>query len=364
MRFFLRILCLSFLPALPASAASAWTVHPLDTDFDLNGVVWTGSQLVAVGGSFSGENVVYTSKDGAAWDRRPVAGTTQDGLNAVCWTGTQLVAVGPNGNVLTSPDGIGWTQRLNSWPEAWVGVAWTGSLLIAVTGLGTILTSPDGIDWTIRLGGDAGPRTYFNSVAWAHGQAVALGGTGWKVADGSVHTSPDGMTWTKHTLERAPGLRSAAWTGKQWTAVGGIFDGNGDKVVSRLGATSSDGNAWTVASDSAEEILESVAWAGSGLVAVGWDGVRMFSADGAAWTRTAADTLPRLQAVAWTGSLAVAVGWGSTIVTMPMEPAVSIAPPARSLPAPRSGRTGLYTPSGRRIPEAGARVSNALIIAR
>src|SRR4051812_13143687 len=143
MRTFLRFFCLSLLslsawPACPAAAAAAeaatWTVHPLDGDFDLNGVVWTGSQLVVVGGAYSAENIVYTSSDGSVWTRRIISGTTQDGLNAVCWTGKQLVAVGPEGNVLTSPDGIAWTQRPNAWTEEWVGVAWTGSLVIAVTG--------------------------------------------------------------------------------------------------------------------------------------------------------------------------------------------------------------------------------------
>lgn len=32
-------------------------------------------------------------------------------LHSVVWTGSQLVAVGWNGTILTSPDGITWTQQ-------------------------------------------------------------------------------------------------------------------------------------------------------------------------------------------------------------------------------------------------------------
>ncbi len=317
----------SFLPLLSALTVSVaagpeavWTDHSPGTDFDLNGVAWTGSFWVAVGGSFSSENVVYTSPDGAAWQKRTDSSLTGEGLNAVCWTGRQLVAVGPGGNVVTSPDGITWTQRPNAWPEEWVGVAWTGNLLVAVTGVGTILTSPDGSDWTLRAGGDGGPRAHFNGVAWSGSLAVAVGGTGDGKADGEIFTSPDGVVWTQRKAEGAPGLRAVAWTGSKWVAVGGIFDANGDKKPSRLSAVSIDGTVWTSALDSASEILQSVAWTGSGLVAVGWDGARMASVDGLVWTHPAADTLPRLQSVAFAGNRLVAVGWGSTIVTSPVDP--------------------------------------------
>ena len=240
----LAALLLAF--AWPAAAVPVWTDHSPSSDFDLSGVVWTGGQLVAVGGGFSSENVIYTSPDGGTWIKQAVGGDQQEGLNAVCWTGTQLVAVGPQGNVLTSPDGIAWTRRPNLWPEEWVGVAWTGNLLIAVTGVGTILTSPDGIDWTLRMGGDAGARAHFNGLAWSGTLAVAAGGTGYAKADGEIYTSPDGLAWTERKLAGAPGLQSVAWTGSKWVAVGGIFAANGDKTPSRLSAISLDGYAWTL----------------------------------------------------------------------------------------------------------------------
>lgn len=338
---------------VPASAAQAWIIHPLGTDFDLNGVVWTGSRLVAVGGAYSGENVVYTSPDGDTWTRRPIANTTDDGLNAVCWTGSQLVAVGPEGNVLTSPDGIAWTQRPNAVAESWVGVAWLGGKLAAVTGVGRVLTSADGITWETRFGGTGGAHADFNSIAWNGSLAVATAGSGYQVSDGEVYTSPDGIAWTRRAAAKAPGLHAAAWTGSFWAAVGGVFDATGDKTGSLLGATSPDGLAWTADPDSGEEILESVAWAGNRLLAVGWDGARLASADGSHWTRMAADTLPRLQSVIWTGTQAVAVGWSSTIVTLPPEP-VSLGARTPSVRRdPEEGPGAAYGASGRRLPAAG-----------
>jgi len=78
------------------------------------------------------------------------SGTTNP-LAGVVWSGTQFVAVG-NPGILTSPDGITWTAQAAGSAYSLYGVAWSGTLFAAVGTLGTIVTSPDGITWTLREG--------------------------------------------------------------------------------------------------------------------------------------------------------------------------------------------------------------------
>jgi len=61
--------------------------------------------------------------------------------------------VGFFGTILTSPDGITWTERTSG---TWVylrGVTYASSAFVTVGKSGTILTSPDGTTWTSRTSG-------------------------------------------------------------------------------------------------------------------------------------------------------------------------------------------------------------------
>ena len=66
----------------------------------------------------------------------------------------ELLPYGFN-NVMTSPDGINWTNRTAPIDNGWHGITWAPELglLVAVAGTGTgnrVMTSPDGINWTTR----------------------------------------------------------------------------------------------------------------------------------------------------------------------------------------------------------------------
>jgi hypothetical protein len=52
------------------------------------------------------------------------------------------VAVGWNGAILTSPDGVTWTQRDSGTSNNLSGVAYGNGTFVAVGWHGTILTSP------------------------------------------------------------------------------------------------------------------------------------------------------------------------------------------------------------------------------
>jgi hypothetical protein len=142
-------------------------------------------------------------------------------LHKVIWAGSQFVAVGTErvsttagpveyGLILTSSDGVSWTQRARDslpagytggYPPAMADVAWSGTMLVAV---GTApssqspaaWTSPDGITWTFRPISTG--YTMLRSVTWGRGYFVA-GGLGF-----GSYRSPDGVTWQEGTTPVSP----------------------------------------------------------------------------------------------------------------------------------------------------------------
>ncbi len=303
------------------TCAGAWSeVNPVPTGGPLSGVVWAGTQFVAVGGG----GTVLTSPDGAVWTAHKVPSlgsgrnmvwtgrqivtpgpfmSSADAVHwtasncsgtAVAWTGRLLVVVGGGGQIATSPDGVGWTPRYSG-TNAWLsGVAWTGDHLVAVSSDG-VLSSPDGQIWRkISSASVEGP------VIWAGTRLVAAG------RSGQMATSPDGVSWSFPSVGTMNGIGALTWTGTQIVAVGG----QGTVL------TSPDGATWTFGYSGARVYLGSVAWSGSQLVAVGGDAAAaiLTSPDGAAWTSRVTGTTSDLTRVRWGGNRLLALA-GSAVLT-------------------------------------------------
>jgi len=87
-----------------------------------------------------------------------------------------FVAVGDVGTILTSPDGVTWTERSSGMDDYLTAIAYGEGTFVAAGLFGTILTSPDGVTWTQRF-----PGTTAGLTAIAHGNnsfvAVGSGGT-------------------------------------------------------------------------------------------------------------------------------------------------------------------------------------------
>ena len=66
----------------------------------------------------------------------------------VSTTNGLFVTVGNVGSILTSSDGISWTERTSGTTKNLYGVTYGGGLLVAVGDNGTILTSSSGTSWT------------------------------------------------------------------------------------------------------------------------------------------------------------------------------------------------------------------------
>ncbi len=226
-----------------------------------SGVIWSGTQFVAVGGN-SGGGSVLTSPDGITWTSR-TAGTSS-GLQGVTWSGTQFVAVGANGTILTSPDAITWTSRVSGTMNLLYGVAWSGAEFVAVGFYGTILTSLDGITWTSRFS-NSSMNDVLQAVVWSGTQYVVAG------RGGVILTSPDGITWTPRSsaIGTIGYVNSIIWSGAQFVVVGTY---TASCCIGEI-LTSPDGITWTSHTSGTSDSLLGVAWSGTQYVAVGGDEV-------------------------------------------------------------------------------------------
>lgn len=279
----------SYIPitvtGMPVTARVSGTTNAL------RGVVWSGSQFVAVGEGAT----ILTSADGATWIKRDSGATTGPTFLAVVWSGTEYVLGGFS--ILTSPDEVVWTLRSSLHA---FGIAWSGSNFVAVGDAGSIATSPDGIAWTQRV---SGTQDDLHGVTWSGSQFVAVG------VAGAILTSPDGVTWTSRGNGGGLNLSGVTWSGTQFVAVGDVI------------LTSPDGIVWTPQTSNASS-LGSVVWSGSQYLAVGSSGVNaagmQSSPDGVNWkAEAAAGSQYPLYGVAWSGTSFVAVGANGTILTSP-----------------------------------------------
>jgi hypothetical protein len=294
------VLISSIVTGLFAQTNWTWR-YPLPQGHHLQSIVWTGTQLVAVGDY----GTIMTSTDAVAWTLRN-SGTTRD-LRSVAWSSSMLAVVGYSNKVLTSTDGITWTSRTFSYDyDSTVllcSVKWTGSQFVAVGGLnkgiqgefGYDAYSTDGITW---YGGQLTSVGAMYSVAKGD-SIVAVG------RDGIIRTSTNLSAWTTRVAGSGNSLKSVIWTGTQFVAVG---EGNG--------CSSPNGVTWSgFGPNMSSNYYYSIIWTGSQYVAVGTS--TSTSPDGTTWTDHASGTKQYLRSVAWTGTQLVAVGDFGTILTSP-----------------------------------------------
>ena len=168
-------------------------------------IVWSitsngGTTYVAVGDN----GLVYYSLTGYNnWTVATIPGSaTAINFGEVVWNGSIFVAVGgvystSTMYIMSSTDGITWTQRLNNTGTYSIlyGVAWNGSSFLAVGAGFTTARSNDGITWTPN--NISGGSTYgINSVTWSQGFSrwIVVGRVSSNLS--VVFTSPDALNFT------------------------------------------------------------------------------------------------------------------------------------------------------------------------
>jgi len=137
-----------------------------------------------------GPQVLATSLDGGAtW---VAIKTTLENYSAAASGNGVFVAVGGH---TTSWDGVDWTvaksQQVGGVTKVLYAVAFGGrrqsGVFVAVGFNGTIKTTSDGVSWTTVT---SGTNVTLQAIAYGKRKFVAVAGS-------SIHTSPDGVTWTK-----------------------------------------------------------------------------------------------------------------------------------------------------------------------
>jgi len=284
--------------------AVAWTLQSSGEFDHLSGIVWSGSQFVAVG-----QERILTSPDAVSWTPHdqgtPPPWTNSASLFAIASNDNLFVAVGALGAVITSPDGVTWTPGTSDSTEYLLSIAWDGSQFVAVGWAGTVLTSPDGLSWTAQDAGTTATAR-FQDIVWNGGQFAAVGfdiGNG----DTLVMTSPDAVTWTNQAIA-APVwtvLNGVTWDGSQFviTGSGRIF-------------TSPDGITWARQADGVPETenYQDIIWTGSQFVVTTNKTIVLTSPDAVTWTSQNAVS-GNFVGIAWDGSQIVVVGFYGTILT-------------------------------------------------
>jgi hypothetical protein len=257
-----------------------WTLQASGVSHTLRSIASSTSRLVAVGDSAAGEPIVISSIDGTTWSVQYRGGACQADscatpsmLSKVIWTGLQFIAVGQErigteyALILTSPDGLNWTQHSAQaiglgepqvGPESGMtSVAWSGNLLVAVgiagDGYPAAWSSTDAEVWTRRVvPGNAGYN--LRDVTWGNGRFVAVG---WGGAP-SVFTSSDGINWQGNSSDSPLPAMNAVTIGlNNYVAVSNTFR-----------EVSADGLTWTLlpSPDCGNDVL--------------WDGLRYVSVGG------------------------------------------------------------------------------------
>ncbi len=273
------------------------------TGTSLRGITFGNGICVAVGDS----GAILTSADGVTWTNQSVA--TASFLRGVAYANGAFVAVGnevnfdtqcncypPHGIILGSMDGVSWHDRFRAASNTLDGITYGNGLFVAVGG-GIILTSPDGVDWT--------PQTSAISLG-----GVAYGGSLFVAVGSGIMTSDDGITWTNRNLAV---FASAVAYGN------GLFAAAGGTGHNGLIATSSDGADWRILQFGGADYFLGVTYGNGTFVAVGYDdnpniGAIFTSQDGTNWMSRDSGTTSFLYAIAYGNGRFVAVGDGGAVV--------------------------------------------------
>ena len=190
-----------------------WTVRMTEkSGITLYGVASSGTTIVAAGSEYNSRTVeIYTSNDGINWWNtytEPLAGT----INSVRWLGNEFVAVGGYPLILhSSVTGANWIKQtfpgVNGTDEL-TDIAWNGSKYVAI-GYGITAVSANLSIWAA-----SGTNWGAAGITWSGNRFVTAGLDGFKV-------STNGVEWSTSCSSIFP-LRSIAWSGAQYVAVGFI----------------------------------------------------------------------------------------------------------------------------------------------
>jgi photosystem II stability/assembly factor-like uncharacterized protein len=238
-----------------------WTKRLGDLPYPLNDVIWDGQGFIAVGDI----GFVLTSDDGITWSEQKIE--SEFDLNALASWGPEIIAVGGDGIVLRSTDhGVTWAVKHSAEDTRLAAVAVTASQIVVggmdqTTGAAVILVSDDhGDTWT-----DTGPWPadgYFpTDFVYHDGRYVGATDVFSPGGDARVLVSNDGKVWNEIILrDEVAASYAILHDGQQFVAAGShsaVF-------------TSPDGYNWVEHVTPVQDVTYvSAAWNGSELLIAG-----------------------------------------------------------------------------------------------
>ena len=207
-----------------------------NSNVTVNSISYVNNLFVAGGGS----TAILISQDGINWTSANTSGARSPNVYQTIYENNLFVAVADFG-ILTSPDGTNWSSRSFSNVSLRSISYGNGQFVVVGGGInanygGTILMSQDATNWTEL--DDLTPYAGFNGTAFGNGEFVVVAG------DGTVFTSPDGVTWP---LPSGPGIDTSDPYSSGSLGVNGLVYGDGQFVASGIGTcwNSTDGRSWT-----------------------------------------------------------------------------------------------------------------------
>ena len=239
-----------------------WTLQTVSNiNLNINSVTYSPdlNLLVAVGDGSSTTPCVMTSNDGITWTNR----TGISALNwiKVTWGNGLFVAIAQNATtsntIMTSSNGILWTNRSVPVAGEWWNVKWINELNIFLA-IGTsgarLMTSPNGIDWTIRI---AAEENNWKDFAWSPTLNLLVAVANSVVSNGSpIMTSSDGIIWTSQTAP-VTNLYSVIWAHELNLFVAMSFNNNPSSYL-----YSNNGKNWQIGFTLINQNFYSIAWSG------------------------------------------------------------------------------------------------------
>lgn len=129
------------------------------------------------------------------------------------------------------------------------------NLYVAAGDQGSIVSSPDGVTWTTRT---SGTTVTLHDIAHGNGRYVAVG------QGGKILASDDGVVWTSASSPSSRDLFAVAYHGDRFFAVGGDYSAGAETLESL------DGTTWTRPELTQPlHVLGDLATDGTSLVAIG-----------------------------------------------------------------------------------------------
>jgi hypothetical protein len=263
-----------------------------------------------VRGGVIAEANAATPPDGWKWMSLAAAPTDSTGLDR------GFLVTGDHTTALGSAEGIAWAPRPVVLLPIWRSAVRGHGMVVGIDHQGQIHTTPDGLTWTRR---GSGTPSSLHSAAFGHGRFVAVGN------EGAVVTSTDAVTWTACDAGMDERLRGVAFGNGRFVAVG----------YAGTILTSRDGTRWTQRPSGTDVRLQDIAYGHGTFIAVGWQGVILASQSGTEWTRRRSGTSSHLRRVAFgearslTNAAVLSVRSPGCNGEHPAAPLMVLGPPGR-----------------------------------